>query len=379
MILKDITMRKKILTLLLAFATLLGIPSFIFSGYSILSQDKKPNLVYEIVSKSNVFDIRNNLSDLKIYYKDSDLQSGKKNLQIIQLKISNTGKQSITLNSFDINYPLKFIIINGNIIDTPAITFASNEYLSNSIVLSNDSNSISFRPFILDYKDYFICNILILVNSNQDCDFTTSGKISNQKDIKIIQEPKVTKNESFLNKVFGGNFFVQITRAFTYSIMFGFLFYLFLFIIDSIIYELKKQKRKHNVKSFCKKNKIYDEVSKESLVAKFYIDYDFSYLIRFSELLTEYKDDINKLFDEIKDLQKERDELNKIRSKEVNILSPSHSIDSCWKYMENISLISKINENEYMINREQLSILKKIIKYIRDTSKDKETPEFRIF
>ena len=297
-------MRKKILTLLLAFATLLGIPSFIFSGYSILSQDKKPNLVYEIVSKSNVFDIRNNLSDLKIYYKDSDLQSGKKNLQIIQLKISNTGKQSITLNSFDINYPLKFIIINGNIIDTPAITFASNEYLSNSIVLSNDSNSISFRPFILDYKDYFICNILILVNSNQDCDFTTSGKISNQKDIKIIQEPKVTKNESFLNKVFGGNFFVQITRAFTYSIMFGFLFYLFLFIIDSIIYELKKQKRKHNVKSFCKKNKIYDEVSKESLVAKFYIDYDFSYLIRFSELLTEYKDDINKLFDEIKDLQK---------------------------------------------------------------------------
>ena len=295
------------------------------------------------------------------------------------LKISNTGKHSITLTSFDINYPLKFIIINGNIIDTPAITFASNEYLSNSIVLSNDSNSISFRPFILDYKDYFICNILILVNSNQDCDFTTSGKISNQKDIKIIQEPKVTKNESFLNKVFGGNFFVQITRAFTYSIMFGFLFYLFLFIIDSIIYELKKQKRKHNVKSFCKKNKIYDEVSKESLVAKFYIDYDFSYLIRFSELLTEYKDDINKLFDEIKDLQKERDELNKIRSKEVNILSPSHSIDSCWKYMENISLISKINENEYMINREQLSILKKFIKYIRDTSKDKETPEFRIF
>ena len=179
--------------------------------------------------------------------------------------------------------------------------------------------------------------------------------------------------------MFGGNFFVQITRAFTYSIMFGFLFYLFLFIIDSIIYELKKQKRKHNVKSICKKNKIYDEVSKESLIAKFYIDYDFSYLIRFSELLTEYKDDINKLFNEIKDLQKERDELNKIRSKEVNILSPSHSIDSCWKYMENISLISKINENEYMINREQLSILKKFIKYIRDTSKDKETPEFRIF
>lgn len=374
-------MKKNIITALLGFATLLGIPSFIFSVYSIFTQDKKPNLVCELISKSNVFDIRNDISDLRIYYKDNNLQNGEKNLQVIQLKISNIGKQSITTNSFDINYPLKLTITNGDIIDTPTLTFATNDYLFDSIVLLNDSNTVSFKPFILDYKDYFICNILVLINSNQNCDLRVSGKISNQKEIKVIQEPKVIKNVSFLNKVFGGNFFVQITRAFSYSVIFGVIFYLLFFMGESIIYKFKKEKRKYNVKQFCKNNKRFDDITKESLVSKFYIDYDFSYLIRFFNLLTEYKDDINQLFKEVKKSQKEREEFKKLNNDNNEyeyIFSPSHSIESCWKYMENISLISKINKNEYMINGEQFSILKKFIEYIRDTSKDKETPELRL-
>ena len=254
-------MKKKFITALLAFATLLGIPSFVFTVYSIFTQDKKPNLVFEIISRSNVFDIRNDISDLRIYYKDNNLQNGEKNVQVIQLKIANIGKQSITTNSFDINYPLKLTITNGELIDTPTVTFATNDYLFNSIVLFNDSNSVSFRPFILDFKDYFICNILVLVDSNQDCNLTITGKISNQKELKVIEEPKVVKNVSFFNKVFGGNFFVQITRGFFYPAIFGFIFYMLYFIGESIVYELKKTKRKYNVKQFCKNNKKCEDIS----------------------------------------------------------------------------------------------------------------------
>ena len=100
-------------------------------------------------------------------------------------------------------------------------------------------------------------------------------------------------------------------------------------------------------------------------------------------LLTEYKDDINQLFNEVKKSQKEKEELEKLNNdnnKENDyIFSSSHSIVSCWEYMENISLILKINKNEYTINNEQFSILKKFIEYIRDTSKDKETPELRFY
>lgn len=56
------------------FVTLFGILGTVLTIYSVITQNKKPNLICEVLSDSNVFDIHRDISDLKITYREKDLQ-----------------------------------------------------------------------------------------------------------------------------------------------------------------------------------------------------------------------------------------------------------------------------------------------------------------
>lgn len=69
----------KILNFILGFST---IGSFIFGIYAFY-YNKSPSISLIKLSEINVLEINRSLDDLKIYYKDEDIQNENKNIKII--------------------------------------------------------------------------------------------------------------------------------------------------------------------------------------------------------------------------------------------------------------------------------------------------------
>ena len=72
----------RILNFVLGFST---IGSFVF-GLFAFYYNKSPSLSLIKLSEINVLEVNRSLDDLKIFYKDKDIQNGNKNIKIVVLK-----------------------------------------------------------------------------------------------------------------------------------------------------------------------------------------------------------------------------------------------------------------------------------------------------
>jgi hypothetical protein len=210
-------------------------------------QEKNPGLRIEVVSRANVVDIRETLSDLEIFYKGASLRSNQESLVVVTLKISNDGGAPITLNAYDPSAPVGVLVYSpepaapskvqapqlpkdllsekgqGLQFPLPVITeaeviFASNDYLSQHVVPEHTAVRATFKPVILERGEYFQLKLLILRPENRDFVLVPVGKIAGVRKIAFVeQNPKEHATPSLWAKVFGGSLLIQLTRAFAYS------------------------------------------------------------------------------------------------------------------------------------------------------------------
>jgi hypothetical protein len=131
--------------------------AFGISGLYSYFHTPKPNILYEIISESNVIDLHKPLDELTIYFKNENIKENNLNLRIYTIQISNNGELDILQSFYDqnINWGLK--VNNGKILNDVRIVNTNSEYLKSNLSpqVFND-NSVIFKKVIFEKNNIFL-------------------------------------------------------------------------------------------------------------------------------------------------------------------------------------------------------------------------------
>lgn len=239
----------KSLGILVPFVGFIGA---IITIYSYFSQQRIIDLRYEILSNTNILDIRGDASQFDIMYDGKSLKATNENVKIISFRVINVGNTDILKTFYDENDPLGFIISNGIFLKKPEIIETSNKYLRDNLkVFSDSTNKINFSSIILESSEYFIIKVIFKYNLNEASPTIHSiGKIAGVKSIEVLNSVEQKATESFFSTIFSGGILIQLSRSFGYSLI-VIIFVVIITIFGSVIISyLSKKGRKRFVNFF---------------------------------------------------------------------------------------------------------------------------------
>lgn len=238
---------------------LLGLTSAVLGIYTFFFQERKFQIDYEILANTNVLDINADITKLDITYGGSSLKSNNQSLRIINLRIKNTGTESILKSYYDSKDPLSAFVEKGKVIEKPELISTSSDYIKKNLEIHFDSlGKLTFSDIIIEPNEFFTIKLLILHKTNETPVLHSSGKIAGVKDIPVInlvQENKAEK--SFLETTFGGNIFAQLLRGLSYTLIVILIIVGIGVTTDSISDRKRKAKRKRLSNKF-KSRREYD-------------------------------------------------------------------------------------------------------------------------
>tara|TARA_R110002167_G_scaffold4678_5_gene22087 strand:+ start:777 stop:1526 length:750 start_codon:yes stop_codon:yes gene_type:complete len=165
------------------FAGLIGV---VFSAISIFYTPKK-NLQFKVEKLTNLLSIKDSGINLKVFIKDSiEFNEKTKNITIYQIEIKNIGGENIKINDYDENLDFGIELENGEILSNPEIIGSSDLNYFADVIQSNSDNRIIFTKKIFDSESYFIVKFYVLHNKERVPQLITSGKISGQETISLL-------------------------------------------------------------------------------------------------------------------------------------------------------------------------------------------------
>jgi len=267
---------------------IIGIVGIGFTIYTIFFFEKAPVIKYEVISNTNVLDVKENVSRLDILFDSVSVKKSGQNLRVITLKISNEGNENLSADYFDKKYPLGFQIEGAKIVQKPELLDFSNDYIKETIEIhESQDNKILFSNIIIDQGEYFIVKTLTLSDINVIPTLKPLGYISGSGSprLVIINEEKETTPKSFFTKLFYGNVGYHIIRFFLYLIIIGVTIFLIFFPISQIQEKAQEKKKKKYVKKFKQNTKIEIEKLSEK-VFDFYLEEGESSLFIIKKILS---------------------------------------------------------------------------------------------
>lgn len=235
----------------LALALIMGL----FAVYTFI-YEKKPDILYEIISESNILEIKEQVGKLKVLFDGIDIQENKMNLRIIILSVRNTGGTNILKDHFDTAVPLGLRSDTGKIVDVGLLNASSDYLLSAPRPRIESENTVLFDNFIFDKNNSFTLKILILHDKKQTPSIIPLGKVAGIKKI-IIRSAFQDSEPSVFSRALEGTPTVQVLRLITYSLSAIIIIILILFTISRLTSfggwkEVRKdmRRRKQLVKSY---------------------------------------------------------------------------------------------------------------------------------
>ncbi|UPT65839.1 MAG: hypothetical protein M0D57_15140 [Sphingobacteriales bacterium JAD_PAG50586_3] len=205
------------------FVGLIGLISALISIYVFIIPEKVTKLDYEILANTNVLDINADVSKLDITYDSTSLKTTNQSLRIINIRVVNSGNESILKNYYDDNDPLGIIVKDGKIVEKPEIILTGSDYIKKNLIVKLDSSgTIFFNEIIIEPGDFFNVKLLVLYNKNQTPKIQSTGKIAGIKEIPVTSIEESKEQYSFWKTTFGGNIITQIIRLLAYTLV-GFI------------------------------------------------------------------------------------------------------------------------------------------------------------
>lgn len=207
-----------------------------FGGITIYNEfikNPNPSLSVQILSDTNVLDVRENVPELKIVYGDVDIKSLSQTLSVVVFRVQNLGGAPI-LNSY---YEEKAVptlnLTSGKFIKVEQVG-ATNDYLTTSAqpVLVGQSN-LQLPKVILEPGESYTLKALLLHGPRSGLPFKATGKVAGTKEIPVVAVEAEGKKESFWLGVVSGSPSTQLARAPVYFV--GFILLLF-FVIAPIAF-----------------------------------------------------------------------------------------------------------------------------------------------
>jgi hypothetical protein len=342
----------------------IGLMAGIIAIYTFFFQEKKTQIDYEITTSTNIFDVNADVSELDFTYDGNSLKTNNKKLRLINLKIKNTGSESIPIPSYDIKDPLGVKITNGEIVEKPELVGKSNDYIQKNLHIRIDSsNNVIFNEIILDPGDFYIVKLLILHSKNESPDLLPIGKIAGVKNISVISTAQIqfSEEKSFLSITFGGNIYSQLLKLLSYSLLSILIIVLTLFLLETWDRKLKRLRRRKIICKYKKSNKLRIKKEYNKIFLRFIREDDTS-LFWFNLLLKD-ENQLNVLYKESIIQANSKEEILREKAVEINSLM---SRDLILELIED-GYVSKDKDKLY-INYPLKNELVKFIDYLENKS-----------
>jgi hypothetical protein len=175
-------------------------------------------LVVDVISESNVMDVRTPLKDLSILFQGQDIQKENSNLRILGVRLVNEGDTNVLEGYFDSRIPWGLRIDGGRLIEA-RVTGSNSQYLSDNLHPRVTGGEVDFDKVIFDKAKYVALELLVLHDKNVEPQVTPVGKIAGMDSIPIRNSFRERDQEGFKAKVFKGPIPVQIVRIIAYSLI----------------------------------------------------------------------------------------------------------------------------------------------------------------
>lgn len=308
--------KKKIWTLI--NWSLLGvIIALIFGSFTVYVEmrEKKPMVIYEVVSESNVLDIHKPIKDLSISFRGENIQQLRQNLRIFTINVKNTGNKNIVQNDYDLHIPWGLNFKNAKLIEQPKIIDSNSEYIKDNLkpqILMN--NIVEFSKIIFEHGKYFIIEIQVLHPINKNPEFAPIGKIAGVEKQQIIKY-KASDATSFFAQIFAGSIFIQVIRALIFFIA-GLALLLGIIFVFVKIDDVKSKRKYEHVSKLKNKYlspllKLNDDHGKQTITSIIeHIGINIKTLNEFNSLIQNF--DFEKKVEVILNIHNEYDKLNDI-------------------------------------------------------------------
>ena len=200
--------------------TLIGLIGIGYGVYADFFKEEKPKLIFDVLSNTQILDLKEDVSELQIHYKNQDLKKSKKTLVLLTVRISNKGNAPIKEADYFSKTPFGFKIDGGRIAEPPTLINASRKFFSSNISLKTDSlNNVFIDKIPIDYGEYFTIKILTISNNDKLPRISPFGEISGLKgEIDVLNSYKSETDEeiSFWDKLTNGSFGIHFARFFYY-------------------------------------------------------------------------------------------------------------------------------------------------------------------
>ena len=256
-----------------------------FPIYEYFIKDKNPILEFYIETNTKVLDVKENVANLDILFKKENIKENNKNLSILKIKIINTSSINIPSSYYDDMDPIGFQIKNGELVETPEVIDASNDYLKSKLrILKDTSNKVILPKATLDANDYFSIKVLVLSKDNEEVVICPFGKISGVKEIKIVNTFKLKNEKSFFDNLIEGSILIIIIRGIIYLIIFIIILFLIIYISDNFSNWHKKYRDTKIIKKYCTKKNIVI-IKEHELVFKYFREHNIESLNLIKSLL----------------------------------------------------------------------------------------------
>ncbi len=167
-----------------SFPTLISIAAILFAVYTFY-YTRNINITFDVVSETNVLDINAPVQGLEIMFRGQDISEKGLNLRLLMLRVENTGYVNLLESDFDQDIDWGINVSGGDIIRT-RIAGASSTYLEDNLnPRLVEVHTIAFDKIVFDKGMYFLNEILILHNKNEEPVISTFGKISGIGDMPV--------------------------------------------------------------------------------------------------------------------------------------------------------------------------------------------------
>lgn len=232
---------------------------------------RKPKLEFEIISKTSIIEVHEDLPKLKIYFNNKNILENKEKITLFVIRLINQGTVDINEGLYSTSSPLGLTIKNGTLIEKPKVLSASRNLLINSFNNNVFSDSrIILDKMLINSQDALIFKILVLHKENESPVINSEGEISGQDSIHVI-DSSTTTEKTFWEEVWDGNILIYLARWIFYTISLIMILFLIFLPITFISERFEIFRRKKTISIFKQKFRQYD-IEKYTAFYNLYIE-----------------------------------------------------------------------------------------------------------
>lgn len=190
-------------------------------------RDKGPRISAVVIGDTNVVDVHESVSQLKILFGDEPVFEKGLNLKVLTLRLANEGSSSILPNHYDPTMPWGLKLSNGRIVDATVLE-SNDDYLRSQFAKELDASlkdsRADFPKAIIDPHKFVTIKLTVLYEIASPTTLEIVGKIAGIDKIIVERATSGVAEVGFWQSVATGNVFVHLFRVVMYfvsAILFG--------------------------------------------------------------------------------------------------------------------------------------------------------------